>query len=210
MITVGVTGGIGSGKTTICKCWETLGAKVIYADDLAKDLMVSKRTLKNAIIGEFGEESYDEQGRLNKAWLSRQAFELDKADRLNQLVHPVVYEETERIMEGASKEGIDILVKEAALLLLQGRPKNLDFIVLVLAGRQERMEWVAVRDETSTESVAGRMQKQQDFSTLKYLADFVIENDGTRAELLQKAVDLYRKLEGEVTAQARYRRRPRH
>lgn len=194
MITIGITGGIGSGKTTVCKHWESLGAQVIYADALAKELMVKKPELINAIKREFGEDSYYEDGSLNKDYLSRQAFELGKVDRLNQLVHPEVYKETGRIIDEAEQAGIKVLVKEAALLLLKGRPKNLDHIVLVLADEQLRTVRVALRDLAGPEGIKKRIRKQQDFSKLTHLADSIIENNGDLKELLQKADDIYQML----------------
>ncbi|MEX0773506.1 MAG: dephospho-CoA kinase [Balneolales bacterium] len=194
MITIGITGGIGSGKTTVCKHWESLGAQVIYADALAKELMVKKPELINAIKREFGEDSYYEDGSLNKDYLSRQAFELGKVDRLNQLVHPEVYKETGRIIDEAEQAGIKVLVKEAALLLLKGRPKNLDYIVLVLADEQLRTVRVALRDLAGPEGIKKRIRKQQDFSKLTHLADSIIENNGDLKELLQKADDIYQRL----------------
>ncbi|MEX0780638.1 MAG: dephospho-CoA kinase [Balneolales bacterium] len=191
MIKVGITGGIGSGKTTVCKHWEQLGAKVIYSDAIAKELMVSDLELKGAIIQKFGEDSYFDDGSLNKGYLVRQAFELDKSDLLNQLVHPEVYKETGRIINQAEKAGTEILVKEAALLLLNGRPHNLDYIVLVLSDKRLRTEWVALRDQTKPESVEQRIRKQQDFSKLTHLADFIIDNNGDLKDLQKKAEDLY-------------------
>lgn len=194
MVTVGVTGGIGGGKTTVCRRWESLGAKVIYADDLAKELMVRDPQLKDDIKQEFGGQSYLDDGSLNKTYLSRQAFELGKVDRLNELVHPVVYRETQRIIDREEARSTKVLVKEAALLLLNGRPQNLDYIVLILADKQRRANWVATRDQSDTESVEKRIRKQQDFSRLTPMADFVIENNGDLEELLLKADELYQKL----------------
>lgn len=194
MVTVGITGGIGSGKTTVCKQWEQQGAKVIYADDLAKELMVKKPELVSAIKREFGEESYHKDGSLNKVYLSRQAFNLGKVDRLNQLVHPEVYKETERIIQREEERGTSVLVKEAALLLSNGKPNNLDYIVLVLADKQLRTERVASRDQADPEEIERRIQKQQDFSQLTDIADFIIRNDGNLNELLQKADEVYLEL----------------
>ncbi|MEX0685997.1 MAG: dephospho-CoA kinase [Balneolales bacterium] len=191
MITVGITGGIGSGKSTVCKQWERLGAKVIYADQLAKELMVNNPYLRDAIKKEFGDESYLNDGSLNKPYLSHQAFEGHKVDMLNKLVHPEVYKETQRINAKAEKEGVKILVKEAALLLQNGRPSNIDFIILVLANEELRKKRVALRDKTSINDVEARIKKQQNFSELIHLADFILENDGSLQDLIHKANDLY-------------------
>ena len=95
MIRVGVTGGIGSGKTTLCKEWEKLGAFVVYADDLAKKLMVEDEELVKKIKSTFGDKAYDEYGSLNRQYLAQEAFEKGRVNELNNLVHPVLWKKVE-------------------------------------------------------------------------------------------------------------------
>ena len=191
MKTIGITGGIGSGKTTVCKFWESQGARVIDADKLAKEVMITNKDLIAAIKKEFGEESYLKNGSLNRAFLAKQAFEQNKVEILNQLVHPEVYREMDIIKGKAEKEGVEVLVREAALLLQKGRPKNLDYVVLVLAAKDLRKERVTARDQASPEQVEGRMMRQQNFMELTDLADFVITNEGSLQDLLVQAEEVY-------------------
>lgn len=191
MITVGITGGIGSGKTTVCRHWEKRGARIVYADDLAKELMVNQPELVREIREEFGDEAYRQDGSLDRAYLAQQAFQGGKVERLNRLVHPVVHRETERLKEQARKEGIDIWGREAALLLQKGRPENLDYILLVMADEQIRINRVVKRDQNAPEDVEARIKKQQNFSELTGLADFIIENNSDKKDLLKKADELF-------------------
>ena len=193
MVKVGITGGIGSGKSAVCNIWQSLGAYVINADDLAKDLMINNEGIKHEIISTFGEDSYHKDGSLNRKYLAEQAFEKGRVQELNAIVHPHIPTEVERLMENAEKQGIEVAVYEAALLLQNLRPEHLDYVVLVLADEDRRIKRVQQRDDVKRESVLDRINKQQDFNTLTHLADIVINNNGTLEELEEKARDVYYK-----------------
>lgn len=191
MITVGVTGGIGSGKTTVCKEWEKLGAKVVYADDLAKELMITNDQLKKSLIEAFGEETYDQNGKLNRPHLIKHAFEEDRVQELNELVHPAVARKFQEISREAEKAGEEMVVEEAALLLDKGRPEYFDVIVIVTGDEEGRFKRVMDRDGVSKEKVLDRAEKQTDFEKLSHLADYIIKNNGSLDELKKKSIHLY-------------------
>lgn len=193
MVKVGITGGIGSGKSTVCNVWERLGAYVINADSVAKKIMTTDELVKKEIINVFGPESYYPDGRLNRKFLAEEAFEKDRVDELNAIVHPRVPPKVASLMENAADQGYDVVVYEAALLLQNLRLDHLDHIVLVLAPEEKRTEWVKKRDEVPKEHVLERIEKQQNFDELTHLADTVIHNNGSLEELKQKAEALYRK-----------------
>lgn len=194
MIKAGITGGIGSGKTTVCKLWESLGARVVYADDLAKKLMTEDEQLKKKIKNVFGDKAYQKDGSLNREYLSEEAFRKGRVEELNALVHPAVYKKTDELMSEAEKEGVSLFVKEAALLLKNGRPPGFDVIIMVVADEDNRVEWVTARDNTDSDSVTDRFNNQQDFGKLHSMADITIENSGSKKELLEKAQILYNQL----------------
>lgn len=193
MITVGITGGIGSGKSTVSKVWQSFGAHVINADDLAKNLMVNIEQIRQEIIQTFGENSYHSDGSLNRAYLAGQAFDKGRVEELNAIVHPHIPKEVELLMENAKIKGIDMVVYEAALLLQNLRPENLDHVVLILADEARRIKRVQERDNVKREPVMDRIKKQQNFNELTHLADVVIKNNGTLDELKQKAETIYYK-----------------
>ncbi|MDG5766635.1 dephospho-CoA kinase [Balneolales bacterium ANBcel1] len=195
MLRIGITGGIGSGKTTVCRVWERLGAHVIYADDLAKSLMVNDPELKQQLVEAFGEEVYLEDGSLDRHRLSVKAFGEGRVEELNRLVHPVVCREIDRIEEEARKEGTTIAVREAALLLDKGRPEVLDAVILVTAPEEERIRRVSKRDQSDEKQVRERMQRQKLESDMRPYADLVIENNGSRELLEEKADVIFRELE---------------
>lgn len=193
---IGITGGIGSGKTTICKVWENLGAAIYYADDAAKKLMVDDDELVSHLKEVFGKETYRVDGSLNKAHLIREAFDKGRVDSLNKLVHPAVAKDFNVFVKKAQSDGRNIVVKEAALLLIGGRPDDLDIIVLILADKSSRMARVMERDGVSGSEVENRDSKQPPFDQLTHLADYLITNDGTLKELEAKAEKIYSEITG--------------
>jgi len=194
MIVAGVIGGIGSGKSTLCKVWEEMGARVVYADDLAKKLMVEDRQVKESLMELFGEETYTEKGVLNKAHLIKEAFQKGRVEELNSIVHPAVRKKFQEVIESSKKEGVELLVKEAALLLNKGRPEELDAVILVLSPKSDQIRRVQKRDDVNEDDVLERMNKQPDFESLKSYADYVINNDGTIDEFKLKSKELYLKV----------------
>ncbi len=194
MVKVGITGGIGSGKSTVCRQWKKMGAVVVYADDLAKELMVDDEHLVSQLISVFGEQTYNRDGTLNRQYLSEEAFKKDRVDELNRLVHPAVIRKVKKLAEKAEAQGAEMFVEEAALLLINGRPSLFDYIVLVSADKEKRIDWVSGRDGVSREDVVSRMNKQKTIDELIPLCDFVIENNSTLSALKQRAADLYREM----------------
>lgn len=192
MIKVGVTGGIGAGKTTFCETWEKLGAFVVYADDFAKTLMISDNEIITKIRQTFGEQSYLENGDLNTVFLANQAFIHGRVDELNSIIHPVLWKKIDELSHQKEKDGVNIFVKEAAILLQKGRPNDVDYIILLDANQPNRIERVKNRDNTTSDLVTDRMNKQQKFCEVKHLADFIVFNNKGKSELEKKAIELYK------------------
>jgi dephospho-CoA kinase len=189
---VGITGGIGSGKTTVCKIFESLNIPVYYADDRAKQLMIEDRKLVEAIETTFGAESYHENGQLNRAYLSGIVFKDPvKLRQLNQLVHPVVFQDGLKWQE-EHKDALYTL-KEAALLYESGSFRALDRMICVYAPKQIRLERVMQRDDASKKAVLARMNKQLPELDKMTLSDFVITNDG-QSSLISQVLTIHRKL----------------
>ena len=190
---IGITGGIGSGKSTVCQVWQNEGAYVINADDLAKELIVNNKIIKQELIKAFGQQTYHPDGSLNRTYLAEQAFEKGRVEELNAIVHPHIPAEVSRLMENADKQGVNVAVYEAALLLQNLRPHDLDYVVLVLADEERRIQWVKNRDGVEPSKVVDRIKKQQNFEELTHRADYVIKNEGSVEALKNKADILYHK-----------------
>ncbi len=191
MVTVGITGGIGSGKSTVCDVWSKLGAYVLNADDLAKQVMVTNEEVKEQLVDTFGDDSFNDDGSLNREHLAREAFEKNRVKELNAIVHPKLPAAASQKMEEAEAQGYDIFVYEAALLLDNLEPGSLDYIVLVLADEEKRIKRVLQRDNTTKKEVEQRIHKQRDFEKATSNVDYVIRNNGSLEELEKKAEIIY-------------------
>ena len=192
MRTLGVTGGIGSGKTTVCGFLEEQGARVFYADIEAKRLMREDPDVQAAIVDAFGEAAYDEEGALDRAYLADRVFgDAEQLDRLNAIVHPHVFKAFEAAKARAADEEASLLVHEAALLFEAGGDEHVDATAAVVAPDADRIDWVTARDDVTPDQVRARMQHQLPQDELRERADYVIENDGSLDDLRRKSVELY-------------------
>ena len=191
MVTVGITGGIGSGKSTVCEMWANMGAYVLNADELAKELMVKDPTVKQELVDVFGEASYSDDGSLNRQYLADEAFEKGRVDELNAIVHPRMPDAAKEKMKRAAADGYTVFVYEAALLLENLERRDLDYVVLVLADMQHRLKRVQKRDDSTEDEILQRMNKQRDFEQATDRVDYVIRNNGTLEELEKKAEVIY-------------------
>lgn len=196
MVRIGVTGGIGSGKSTVCSVWEEMGAEICQADVVAKELMVSDPEVVREVKDAFGAPAYRDDGSLNRDYLAREAFEKGRVEELNAIVHPRVPAAIRRRIEQAETKGATAFVYEAALLPGDRRPDFVDYLVMVRAPRGERVQRVADRDGLEPDQVEARIQSQQAYEELEHLADRVIHNDGTERELRRQAEALYREWVG--------------
>jgi len=182
VLRIGLTGGIGSGKSTVAKIFEVLGIPVYYADDAARVLMNTNEALKSNIKKFFGEESYSDN-KVNRKYLASQIFtDADKLELLNSLVHPVTIADAETWM---LRQTTPYVVKEAALLFEAGSAENLDYIIGVSAPRSLRIKRVMERDKITSEEVMKRIKRQVDDDIKMKLCDFVIQNDGNHAVIPQ-------------------------
>ena len=191
MLRIGLTGGIGSGKTTVARVFETLGVPVYYADDAAKRLMNQDPAIRSALIEKFGEAAYLESGALNRPYLASLVFENpEKREQLNQLIHPATIADANQWLR--EQRGAYAL-REAALLFESGAAAGLDYVIGVSAPVALRLQRVMKRDQLSEDAVKKRMATQlQDAIKLK-LCDFVIVND-ERVALLPQVLALHKKL----------------
>ncbi|MDX1941878.1 MAG: dephospho-CoA kinase [Saprospiraceae bacterium] len=181
---VGITGGIGSGKTTVCKIFETLGIPVYYADERAKWLMVNDPELIKGIKNLFSEGAYDIQGNLNRSYISSIVFtDPEKLNQLNALVHPAVAKDASAWNQ--AQTNVPYTLREAALIYEAGIDKQLDYIIVVTAPLETRIRRVIARDHSPRESVEARISKQMPEEEKVKRADFVIVNDGKQALIPQ-------------------------
>lgn len=174
MLRIGLTGGIGSGKSTVAKIFEILGVPVYYADDAAKILMNQDEDLKKALIKHFGEGTYIE-GSLSRAHLSSIVFNNpEKLALLNSIIHPATIRDAADWMQ---KQKAPYTIKEAALIFESGSHAQLDKVIGVQAPLAMRVLRVMQRDDVTREDVLKRLEKQLDENIKMRLCDYVITNN---------------------------------
>ena len=174
MITIGLTGGIGSGKSTVAKIFEILGIPVFNADMEAKKLMEENLEIRSAVQVQFGHETYTD-GKLNRSILSAQVFSNPYLlDKLNSIVHPITIEYAN---SWANRQTSPYVIKEAALIFEAGSGANLAYIVGVYAPKALRIHRVMQRDQFTREQVIDRMNRQISDEIKMKLCDYVLVNN---------------------------------
>jgi dephospho-CoA kinase len=184
MLKIGITGGIGTGKTTVCAIFQTLGIPIYNADQKAKALMHSDKTLREAIKYTFGAATYTNENQLNTTYLADIVFnDTNKLALLNALVHPAVQHDSDAWHD--AQQNVPYTLKEAALLYESGGYRTLDKVIVVTAPMELRINRVLNRDKVNRAAVEARMSKQWTEEEKIKRADFVIYNDGEQLLLPQ-------------------------
>lgn len=190
MYRVGLTGGIGSGKTTVARILETLGIPVYYADDAAKTIMNTDEGLKQQLMSHFGGDCYVD-GQLDRKNLAGIVFnDPGKLALLNSLIHPVTIRHSE---EWFRRQTSPYAVREAALIFESGASENLDFIIGVYAPKHIRLNRVMQRDGLSAEEIRKRMDRQINEEMKMKLCDAVIRNDEQEL-VIPQVMELHQRL----------------
>ena len=184
---IAITGGIGSGKTTFANFLAEQGHPVIFADDISKELLANDPDVKNEIVSEFGAKAY--QGKkINKKLLADNIFSNpSKLKKINSILHPRVRKRIEFI----SKEYFetkDFVFVEAAIIYESKIEKMYDFVVLIVADEKLRMKRISKSEKISEKDFINRSQNQLSDEVKKKKADFIFINNGTKAELKDKAI----------------------
>ncbi|MDB5138909.1 MAG: dephospho-CoA kinase [Mucilaginibacter sp.] len=176
MLKIGLTGNMGSGKTTVSKVFEILGIPVFYADDEAKQAMTNDQILVKEIKAAFGEESYFNDGALNRKYIASIVFNnKEKLEKLNSLVHPATFRAFDAWLKNI--KDVPYVLKEAALLFESDSYKMCDYTIMVQAPLATRIKRVMERDCLSREEIESRNANQFPEEKKTQLADYVIKND---------------------------------
>lgn len=174
MLKIGLTGGLGSGKSTVAHIFEVLGTPVYYADAASKRLMNDDEAVKAAVQNAFGNEVYP-KGELDKKYLAEIVFKDEKKlELLNSIVHPATLHDADEWMK---KQTTPYIIKEAALIFESGSHKSLDYVIGVKAPLHLRLQRAMKRDNISKEDAMARINRQMDEEAKMRLCDFIIVND---------------------------------
>lgn len=195
MLRLGITGGIGSGKTTVCRLFEHLAVPVYYADDRAKFLVNHTDKLKSELINAFGPETFLD-GSYNRPYIAGIVFsDPAKLNMLNGIIHPYVLEDWAAFCREHRTQ--PYVIKEAAIMLESEGRHSVDRIALVYAPFGLRMERLLKRDGADPEAISARMKAQMPEEDKMKLADEIIYNDGRHSLILQ-VLDLHQRMRSEA------------
>jgi dephospho-CoA kinase len=172
---IGITGGIGSGKTTVAKLFALLGIPVYSADDAAKEIMIKDELLVQQIREHFGDAAYAADGALNRKHIANIVFnDKEQLEKLNSLVHPATIRDS---AAWAERQNAPYVIKEAALMFETESFHHVDKVIMVYAPQALRIHRVMQRDGVDRDAVLARMHKQLDEKIKLKLADYVVYND---------------------------------
>ena len=199
---VGLTGGIATGKSTVTAMFAHLGAKVVDADLLAREVVMPGQPAHAQIVREFGPDVLQEDGALDRKRLGALVFaDAQKRKRLEEITHPAIRVRQQRILSVYEEEAFDgIVIWDAALLVESGGAKGMDRVVVVTADPAAELRRLVDRDGFSEEEARGRMASQMPLAEKAKVADYVIDNSGSRAETERRVREVYRALLDELKA----------
>lgn len=188
---LGITGGIGSGKSLVCRMFAALGVPVFYADIQAKILMDRNADIRQSLIKWYGPDIYDNRGSLNRQRLGEIIFQQPaERQRVNNLVHPLV---GQAFRQWASQQATPYVIEEAAILFESGAHQQMDAVALVFAPEEMRIQRVMQRDNLTREQVLHRIRSQMPEEEKRKRADFVIMNDN-QASLINQVLKIHNQL----------------
>jgi dephospho-CoA kinase len=196
MLTIGITGGIASGKSTVSMEFEKLGGVIIDADQIARELISPHKPLWRKIIAYFGEEIQKADLTIDRFKLGEKVFS-DEAERaaLNRMIHPEIKREIDRRLKEIGKEHPDALVfVDAALLIETGIFKTMDKVIVVSINRRNQRRRLMDRDGFSVEGAKRRIRAQVPLREKRKYADYVINTDGSREEMKEQVRRVHGKL----------------
>jgi dephospho-CoA kinase len=191
---IGVTGGIGSGQSTVCEVFKNLGCKIVNVDEKAKQVIKKNKTVQNEIKKEFGSKVFFRDGTLNRKLLASIAFEDEnKTQLLNKIVHPRMVADVVEEMESARFSGrYPLIIVDAALIYEISIEKLFEHVIVVFSNQNQRVKRVMQRDNVKKEEVIARMDRQIPLAEKQKWADYVIDNRGEIVDLeiqVQKVFD---------------------
>lgn len=199
---VGLTGGMATGKSTVSALFAHLGARIIDADLLARDVVAPGQRAHAEIVQAFGPEVLQDDGYLDRKRLGAIVFaDADKRKRLEEITHPAIRVRQQRILSVYEEEAFEgVVIWDAALLLESGSATGMDRVVVVFADPATELSRLMARDGLGEEEARRRIASQMPVAEKAKLADYVIDNSGSRAETERRVREVYRALLGDLQA----------
>ena len=196
MLKIGLTGGIGTGKSSVSALFKEWGAYIFDADVVAKDIINNNDTAQSELIAEFGTDVLGADNKIDKKKLARIAFsDEDHQLRLNIIIHPYVFNEIDATFDKVLADGNhEVFVVDAALIYESGADTHMDYVIVVTSHLKIRTERVMTRGGLTLDEFLQRVELQWPDEDKVHMADFVIHNNSTEEHLAAEAIKIYNRL----------------
>ncbi len=193
MLKIGLTGGIGSGKSSVSSLFNDWGAYIFDADSVAKDILNNDKTAQGEIIAEFGTDVLNKEGKIEKNKLAKIAFQDENHQlRLNTIIHPYVFRKIDSSFDKVLQKGKhDIFCVDAALIYESGADTHMDYVIVVTSYLRLRTERVMKRGSLTRDEFLRRLELQWPDEDKVHMADYVIHNNGTKEDLVAESKGIY-------------------
>ena len=193
---VGLTGGIGSGKSLAASFFKELGAHIIDADQLSRNLVDPGQTALKEIVEYFGENILDSTGNLNRGKLAKIVFQdPEKKSVLEKILHPKIFEKEQEIfLKICNEDPFSIVIIDAALLIESGNYKHVNKVIVVRCSEESQIQRVLSRNAVSSDEVVARIKSQMSLEEKIKYADFILDNNGKQEDLRNAVQEIYLKL----------------
>lgn len=196
MLKVGLTGGIGVGKSHVCKIFAELGCYVFDADQVARDVVSVGKLGYQKVLDEFGKEILAEDKSIDRAKLGQIVFNnKEKREKLNQILHPIIIDEQNKLMlEVLAKDSSAIVIMDAALMIESGSYKRFDKLIVVFCKQEMQIKRIVKRNSFSYEQAQSRINSQMPTEEKRKYADIEIDTSGTYEETDKRVREVYQEL----------------
>jgi len=202
---IGLTGGIGSGKSTVARSLQEHGFPIVDADLIAREIVEPGQPALAALAKEFGEDILNADGSLDRGLLASRAFTTkDTTQRLNDITHPRINQRTQELFDEARENGAEAVIYDMPLLIDKGLHKDMDATIVVHAAEHVRLERLTTKRGLDVDDVRRRINAQIDDETRKQHADILLDNNGTEEDLTQQIAQAVDKIK-QLTKQAQPR-----
>lgn len=199
MLKIALTGGAGTGKSTVARMFADLGAVVLSADEIAREVVRPRTPAWEALRREFGPDFFHEDGSLNRVKLGRLVFaEPEALGRLNAIVHPAIIRELKRRLAELATRGTPLVIVEVPLLFETGREGEYDAVIVVDAPLSEQRARLKARDDRGEEEISGLLAAQMPLAEKRRRADYVVDNSGTLEETRRQVEKLWQLLQNRL------------
>jgi dephospho-CoA kinase len=196
MLKIAITGGAGSGKSTVARMFKELGAEVLDADQVARDAVAVGQPAWQELRRLYGENFFNQNGTLNRSELAKRVFTDPEARRrLEVLIHPLVAQELQRQVTGLERQGVDLVLVEVPLLFEAGQEHAFDRVIVVAAPEVDQIRRLRSRDHRKEEEIQGILQAQWPLADKVDRADYVIDNGGSLSSTQQQVNSIWDELQ---------------